>query len=259
MARSLIRADETRALSPSTSSGGTLSTGRRAQGANFGEFDIAPGAQEIHLRGVESAIAGIERGDFYQLNLCTRLRAPLSGRPAEVFAGGGGPAAAPLRGHDRLPGAGRSMISFSPELFLAVHGAHVRTSPIKGTSADRRGSRRLRPGRVAQGRGREHHDHRSDAQRPLPGLPARNRSGRATARAPASSRRLAPGLHRRRRPAAGHVARGPAAGDLPAGLGHRGAQDQRAGGHRRAWSRRPGAPTPARSASSLRRPVRNSA
>ena len=27
------------------------------------------------------------------------------------------------------------MISFSPELFLAVHGTHVRTSPIKGTSA----------------------------------------------------------------------------------------------------------------------------
>lgn len=124
---------------------------RRAQGANLidpstgsghepelslrlGEFDTAPGAQEVHLRGVESAIARIERGDFYQLNLCTRLRASFAGRPAEVFA------AAATRLQPRYgamidTGSGRSVISFSPELFLALHGTRVRTSPIKGTSS----------------------------------------------------------------------------------------------------------------------------
>lgn len=123
-ARSLITEDESGAL--------RLSKGRQAQGTRV--FDAGPGAQEVHLRGVESAIAGIERGDFYQLNLCTRLRASFPSSPVEVFS-----AAAdrlqPRYGAVIEAGAGRSMISFSPELFLAVHGTHVRTSPIKGTSA----------------------------------------------------------------------------------------------------------------------------
>ncbi len=99
-------------------------------------FTSSPLAQETHLRGVEEVIGRIERGDFYQLNLCTRLRANLSGSVPAVFA----------RGADRLrptygamidSGGGSSLISFSPELFLEVHRDQVRTAPIKGTSPTR--------------------------------------------------------------------------------------------------------------------------
>ena len=99
-------------------------------------FTSAPLAQATHLRGVEEAIGRIERGDFYQLNLCTRLRATLSGSASAVFAAGAD-RLRPTYGAMIDSGDGSSLISFSPELFLAVHDDHVRTAPIKGTSPTR--------------------------------------------------------------------------------------------------------------------------
>ncbi len=103
-------------------------------------FAAAADALPTHLRGVESVIAGIERGEYYQLNLCTRLRSRLAasatgpGAAARIFA----------EVADRLRptyaalldfGDGRSLLSLSPELFWREHAGRVDSAPIKGTSA----------------------------------------------------------------------------------------------------------------------------
>lgn len=113
--------------------------GRHTELRTTEPFSARPDALMAHLRGVESVIAGIERGEFYQLNLCTRLRSRLNasvakpGVAADLFAGAA----------DRLRpsygamidfGDGRAVVSLSPELFWLEHDHHVRTAPIKGTS-----------------------------------------------------------------------------------------------------------------------------
>lgn len=79
---------------------------------------------------VEAVRAAIERGDVYQANLVQHLSAPFSGDPG-ALAG----RLAPLRPLVRRPfaGAGWSIVSASPELFLARRGERLVTMPIKGT------------------------------------------------------------------------------------------------------------------------------
>jgi len=103
------------------------------------------------VRRVQEAIA---RGDIYQVNLTHRLSAPWAG---------GGEAAPVFRLYERLrqvspaPYAaylaleGRTVLSSSPELFLAISGGRICTRPIKGTrprfadaAADARSARELR-------------------------------------------------------------------------------------------------------------------
>ena len=76
---------------------------------------------------VQEAIA---QGDVYQVNLVQHLSAPFEGEP-----GGLASALAPLRPlHMRpLSGPGWTIVSASPELFLARRGDRVWTAPIKGT------------------------------------------------------------------------------------------------------------------------------
>ncbi|MFV0633549.1 chorismate-binding protein [Demequina sp.] len=100
-----------------------------------------------YLRGVESIRAEIRDGEVYQVNLCRVLTAPLA-------AGERGPDAValantlakgnPARYASRIvipAGAGSEqapptwVVSASPELYLGVEGAQVRSSPIKGTAA----------------------------------------------------------------------------------------------------------------------------
>jgi para-aminobenzoate synthetase / 4-amino-4-deoxychorismate lyase len=102
-------------------------------GSAMPDFDASPGAQQGHLAAVEWGIARIGRGDFYQVNLCTRLRASFSGRSAELFADAAD-RLRPAYGAMIDTGSGESLLSFSPELFLQRHDDHVRTAPIKGTS-----------------------------------------------------------------------------------------------------------------------------
>ena len=95
-------------------------------------------ARDRHLAAIEDAIGRIHRGSFYQVNLCTRLYAETSSPPSAIFATlverlqpayGGlvlGPAAS--------DGTPRAVASFSPELFLSVHGGMIKTAPIKGTA-----------------------------------------------------------------------------------------------------------------------------
>lgn len=93
-------------------------------------------ARHHHLAAVERVIGRIGRGDFYQVNLCTRLRADFTGDAVAMFA----QTAAQLQpswGALVTAGTGdrpKHIASMSPELFLRVADGRVTTSPIKGTA-----------------------------------------------------------------------------------------------------------------------------
>lgn len=90
------------------------------------------GTRDGYLAGVEDAVGRIHRGDFYQVNLCTRLVADCAGPPTAMFAD----LAATLQpAYGALVPGPRPVLSFSPELFLRVDGDEVATAPIKGTAA----------------------------------------------------------------------------------------------------------------------------
>jgi para-aminobenzoate synthetase component I len=79
---------------------------------------------------VEEVRAAIGRGDVYQVNLVQHLQAPFAGDPAELAA-----RLAPLRPLQPTPFVTDtwSVVSASPELFLARRGDRIWTMPIKGT------------------------------------------------------------------------------------------------------------------------------
>jgi para-aminobenzoate synthetase component 1 len=79
---------------------------------------------------VDAVRAAIARGDVYQVNLVQHLSAPCAGDPAALEG-----LLAPLRPlHGRpFQGDGWSIVSASPELFLARRGDRLVTMPIKGT------------------------------------------------------------------------------------------------------------------------------
>ena len=83
-----------------------------------------------YAAAIEAVRAAIGRGDVYQANLVQHLAAPYAGDPWALALG--------LRHlHPLQPrpfvGHGWSVVSASPELFLARRGARLVTSPIKGT------------------------------------------------------------------------------------------------------------------------------
>jgi para-aminobenzoate synthetase component 1 len=83
-----------------------------------------------YAAAIELVRAAIARGDVYQVNLVQHLSAPFDGDPAGLTA-----ALAPLRPlvPRSFPGRGWSIVSASPELFLARRGRRLVTKPIKGT------------------------------------------------------------------------------------------------------------------------------
>ena len=85
---------------------------------------------EAYAGAVEAVRAAIARGDVYQVNLVQHLSAPFRGDPAALA-----PRLAPLRPLHPRPfrGDGWTIVSASPELFLARRGRRVWTCPIKGT------------------------------------------------------------------------------------------------------------------------------
>ncbi len=85
------------------------------------------------VSAVRSAIA---RGDVYQVNLVQHLAAPFRGDPSALAA-----RLAPFRPIHPRPfrGDGWTVVSASPELFLARRGSRVWTCPIKGTRPAGRG------------------------------------------------------------------------------------------------------------------------
>jgi para-aminobenzoate synthetase component 1 len=83
-----------------------------------------------YAAAIEAVRAAIARGDVYQVNLVQHLSAPFRGDPSALA-----PALAPLRplAPRPLSGDGWTIVSASPELFLARRGDRVWTMPIKGT------------------------------------------------------------------------------------------------------------------------------
>jgi para-aminobenzoate synthetase component 1 len=79
---------------------------------------------------IERVRAAIARGDVYQVNLVQHLSAPFAGDPAGLAE-----RLARLRPRQPLAlrGDGWTIVSASPELFLARRGRRVWTKPIKGT------------------------------------------------------------------------------------------------------------------------------
>jgi para-aminobenzoate synthetase component 1 len=85
---------------------------------------------ERYAAAIDAVQEAIGRGDVYQVNLVQHLHAPFQGDPAGLA-----PLLAPLRPlhPEPLTGDGWTVVSGSPELFLARRGDGVWTKPIKGT------------------------------------------------------------------------------------------------------------------------------
>ncbi len=85
---------------------------------------------EEYTAAVDEVRASIARGDVYQVNLVQHLSAPFAGDPRGLAH-----ALAPLRPlhPEPLAGEGWTVVSASPELFLARRGDRLWTKPIKGT------------------------------------------------------------------------------------------------------------------------------
>ena len=85
---------------------------------------------EHYAAAVDAVRAAIRLGDVYQVNLVQHLSAPFAGDPRALAA-----ALAPLRPLQPrvLIGEDWSIVSASPELFLARRGDRLWTKPIKGT------------------------------------------------------------------------------------------------------------------------------
>jgi para-aminobenzoate synthetase component 1 len=97
--------------------------------ARFGAWEQTWTAAEYGA-AVEAVREAIARGDVYQVNLVQHLSAPFQGSAGAVAA-----SLARLRPLVARPitGQGWSVVSASPELFLARRGRRVWTKPIKGT------------------------------------------------------------------------------------------------------------------------------
>ncbi|MEA5358699.1 aminodeoxychorismate synthase component I [Amycolatopsis sp., V23-08] len=84
-----------------------------------------------HRDAVKACVHAIEAGELFQANICSRFTGTFSGSPAALFAAGVS-SLAPRRAAF-LAGGWGSVVSFSPELFLARHGRSASSTPIKGT------------------------------------------------------------------------------------------------------------------------------
>jgi para-aminobenzoate synthetase component 1 len=99
-----------------------------------GSFEIGEWQQTWTATEYANAVArvrsAIERGDVYQVNLVQHLSAPFVGEPGALAA-----RLSALAPHHPEPyrGNGWTVVSASPELFLARRGNRVWTCPIKGT------------------------------------------------------------------------------------------------------------------------------
>jgi len=105
-------------------------------------LDPAPGALGRHLAAVAQCVERIAAGELFQANVTLRLEGRLHGDAAEAFLAGA-TALGPRHGAFLDLGDGRSVLSFSPELFLRRTGQQVVTSPIKGTAAREAGAEAL--------------------------------------------------------------------------------------------------------------------
>lgn len=88
--------------------------------------------RQQYQQAFERIQAYIQAGDCYQVNLAQRFSARYSGSPWQAYRKLRALAAAPFSAYLSIAD-GAALMSLSPERFLALHGHHVQTSPIKGT------------------------------------------------------------------------------------------------------------------------------
>jgi para-aminobenzoate synthetase component I len=101
----------------------------RPRGFRIGTWK-ATWTEAEYRSAVEAVQASIAEGDVYQVNLVQHLSAPFAGDPHRLAARLA--LLRPLHGRP-LSGKGWTIVSASPELFLARRGNRVWTKPIKGT------------------------------------------------------------------------------------------------------------------------------
>jgi para-aminobenzoate synthetase component I len=115
---------------------GGASRGRGGDGdaAEGGGLEFGPWhrtwSSDDYAHAVRRVREAIARGDVYQVNLVQHLEASFAGDPGALAS-----RLTPLSPHIPEPyrGDGWSVVSGSPELFLARRGRRVWTCPIKGT------------------------------------------------------------------------------------------------------------------------------
>ncbi len=90
-------------------------------------------AQQYHERFCR-AQAYILQGDVYQINLTQRLETSFTGDSAALFQHYRNTTRTPYSAFLHLGQA--QILSFSPEQFIAAHGQHIQSKPIKGTLAN---------------------------------------------------------------------------------------------------------------------------
>jgi para-aminobenzoate synthetase component I len=102
---------------------------RPASGFSIGDWERTWGSGD-YSSAIASVRQAIAEGFVYQVNLVQHLSAPFAGDPAGLAERLG-----PLRPlhPEPLAGNGWTVVSASPELFLARRGRRVWTMPIKGT------------------------------------------------------------------------------------------------------------------------------
>ncbi|ODS99800.1 MAG: aminodeoxychorismate synthase, component I [Erythrobacter sp. SCN 62-14] len=103
----------------------------RAQGtAQIGPLEpqLSPAGYEAAFTALREAI---EAGDIYQANLTYQLAGSYRGDPMALYAGLRGAAAAGYGGV--IWDGSHWLLSFSPELFVALDGANAKVKPMKGT------------------------------------------------------------------------------------------------------------------------------
>jgi len=103
----------------------------RAQGT----AQIGPLEPQLSPAGYDTAFAAlreaIEAGDIYQANLTYQLAGSYRGDPLALYAGLRAAAAAGYGGV--IWDGSHWLLSFSPELFVALDGANAKVKPMKGT------------------------------------------------------------------------------------------------------------------------------
>jgi para-aminobenzoate synthetase/4-amino-4-deoxychorismate lyase len=109
--------------------------------ARFTTVDAPASTRLRYLASIDSAIGRIHAGEFYQLNLCTRLVSESADGAAVLFARLAAKLDPPYGGllintpgDDEDGAPTQAVVSVSPELFLRVRGSTVMSQPIKGTA-----------------------------------------------------------------------------------------------------------------------------
>ena len=86
-----------------------------------------------YMAGVEKVREGMKRGDYYEVVLRQKFKAPYSGSSAELFERIQKASPSPYEFFLQL--GGEALIGASPEMFVRVEGKRIETCPIAGTAS----------------------------------------------------------------------------------------------------------------------------